>query len=185
MRSLEGKRTLVTGAASELGSAIVRAFVESGAMVVATGATDEQIETAIEALGLADSDDVITRALDESDLGSWWDLANLIAAFYDELDVFVHIPLVDSADSLSMGIDRMKRYLKNADNANPGEVCVVCVSHAGEPSANQAARELASEGSNIRVYSVAPDPSAKIADIVLDRMSSKGRPSTNLNRSPS
>jgi hypothetical protein len=185
MRSLEGKRTLITGAASEPGSAIVRAFVESGAMVVATGDTDEQIETAIEALGLADSDDVITRALDESDLGSWWDLANLIAAFYDELDVFVHIPRVESADSLSMGIDRMKQYLKNADDANPGEVCVVVVSHTGEPAADQTARELTSEGSNIRVYSVAPNASPKIADIVLDRVSKEGCPPPHLNRSMS
>jgi NAD(P)-dependent dehydrogenase (short-subunit alcohol dehydrogenase family) len=185
MKSLEGKRTLVTGAASELGSAIVRAFVESGAMVVATGATDEQIETAIEALGLADSDDVITRALDESDLGSWWDLANLIAAFYDELDVFVHIPLVESADSLSMGIDRMKQYLKNADDANPGEGSVVVVSGTGEPSANHAARELAHEGAKIRVYSVEPDAPTKTVDIILDLVSNKGRPSININRSTS
>ena len=186
MERLQGKRTLVTGAASELGSEIVRSFVESGAMVVATDATDEQIETAIEALGLADSDDVITRALDESSLGSWWDLANLIAAFYDELDVFVHIPEVESTDSLSMGIDRLKQYLKNADVSNPGEISVVVVSHTGELSANNATREFANEGSNIKVHSIEPQsPPSKLANIILDLVSNEGRPSTDINRSAS
>jgi hypothetical protein len=185
MRSLEGKRTLVTGAASELGSAVVRTFVENGAMVVATDTTDEQTETAIEALGLADSDDVITRALDEADLGSWWDLANLIAAFYDELDVFVHIGAVPPEDSLSMGIDRLKQYLKNADVSNPGEVSVVIVSCKGEPSANDAAREFTDEGSKIRVYSIEPDAPSKIANTVLGLVSNSGRPSTNINGSTS
>jgi hypothetical protein len=84
-----------------------------------------------------------------------------------------------------MGIDRMKQYLKNADDANPGEVCVVVVSHTGEPAADQTARELTSEGSNIRVYSVAPNASPKIADIVLDRVSKEGCPPPHLNRSMS
>lgn len=92
MKRMDGKRTLVTGAAGPMGRGLVQSFLENGATVMAVDETDEEIEASIEALGLAESDDVMTRGLDEAELGSWWDLANLIAAFYDELDVFVHIP---------------------------------------------------------------------------------------------
>lgn len=185
MKSLEGKQTLVTGAASELGSAVVRAFVEQGAMVVATDATDERIEAAIERLGLADSDAVITRELDESDLGSWWDLSNLIIAFYNELDIFVHIPQTESAESLSMAIDRLKQSLKNADIAKPGEGSVVVVSRDGEPSATHVARELAGEGLNLQVCSVEPGAASKVAAIVLNLVANKAGPSPEIERSTS
>ena len=88
-----------------------------------------------------------------------------------------------------MGIDRLKQYLKNADVSNPGEVSVVVVSCKGEPSAKDAEREFADEGSKIRVYSIEPDAPSKIADIVLDLVCNngrpKGRPSTSIDRSTS
>jgi NAD(P)-dependent dehydrogenase (short-subunit alcohol dehydrogenase family) len=156
MEGLEGKRTLVTAAASAVGSAVVRALVDAGAMVVAVDTTDERVEKAVAALGLADSDDVITRGLDASNLGSWWDLANLIAAFYDELDVFVYIPQNGSTDSLPMAIGRLKPYLLNADAARPESVAVIVVSAFDEEGLKQAASELAGEGSSIRVRRVEP-----------------------------
>jgi len=168
MKSMDGKRTLVTGAASALGSAVVRAFVENGARVLAVDATDERVESAVDALGLADSNDVITRGMDESDLGSWWDLANLIAAFYDELDAFVQVPQAESIDSLPMAIERLKQSLSSAEQANRGEVSIVVISSSAEESAHNAARELASEGSKIRVSALEPGVPDEIAANVVE-----------------
>jgi NAD(P)-dependent dehydrogenase (short-subunit alcohol dehydrogenase family) len=171
MKRMEGRRTLVTGAASPPGKEIVRAFVEHGAMVLAVDATDEKVEAAIDTLGLADSDDIITRGLDEQQLGSWWDLANLIAAFYHELDVFVHIPQIESTDSLPIAIDRLKQSLWNADDANPGGVSVVVISPSAEGSAKSAARDLSREKSKIRVDAVEPETPLAVAKIVLELVS--------------
>lgn len=174
MKRMEGKRTLVTGAASALGKAVVQVFVENGAMVIAADDTDEKVEKAIDALGLADSDEVITRGLDERALGSWWDLANLIAAFYHELDVFVHVPQIESVDSLAMATDRLKESLHNAVDAvdaNPGGVRVVVISSNAEESAMNAARNLARKGSNIPVNVVAPGTPHEVAKIVLELVS--------------
>ena len=174
MGCMEGRRTLIVGAASPIGSEIMRAFVGSGAMVLAVDATDEKIEAAVEALGMADSDQVITRELDESDLGSWWDLANLVDAFFDELDVFVYIPKIDTADSLSMAIDRLKQSLLNADQANPGGVSIVVISTSAEEPVNAAAGEFAREGSNIRVNALQPGAPNDVVAAVIEIVSGQG-----------
>jgi hypothetical protein len=182
MKRMEGKRTLVTGAASAHGKAVVQVFVENGAMVIAVDDSDEKVEKAVDALGLADSDEVITRELDEGALGAWWDLANLIAAFYHELDVFVHIPQNESVDSFPMAIDRLKESLHNvhdanyahdALNADPDGARVVVVSADAEASAMNAARDLAREGSNIPVNTVAPGTPHEVAKTVLELVSAE------------
>jgi NAD(P)-dependent dehydrogenase (short-subunit alcohol dehydrogenase family) len=109
MNRLEGKRALVTGGASEVGAAVVRALVEQGAMVVAVDTTDERIEQAVESLGIEDSEAVVTRGLDATDLVSWWDLANFVIAYYQELDVFVHIAECKCAKpALGLGIHELR-----------------------------------------------------------------------------
>lgn len=179
MKRMEGKRTLVTGAASAHGKAVVQVFVENGAMVIAVDDSDETVEKAVDALGLADSDEVITRGLDEGALGAWWDLANLIAAFYHELDVFVHIPQSESVDSFPMAIDRLKESLHNAHdahdalNADPDGARVVVISADAEASAMNAARDLAREGSNIPVNTVAPGTPHEVAKTVLELVSAE------------
>jgi NAD(P)-dependent dehydrogenase (short-subunit alcohol dehydrogenase family) len=168
MMTMEGKRTLVTGAASPMGREIVRVFVENGALVLAVDASDDKVEAAIDALDLPDSDDVITRGLDEEELGSWWDLANLIAAFYHELDVFVHIPQKGSTDSLALATDRLKEFLRNGDAANPGGVSVVVIASAATEAATNATRQLSGEGSNIRVEVVEPGTPHEVAKTVVE-----------------
>ena len=109
MNRLEGKRALVTGGASAVGSAVVRALVDQGAMVVAVDTTDERIEQAVESLGLEDSDAVVTRGLDAPDFLSWWDLANFVISYYQELDVFVHITECKCAKpALGLGIQELR-----------------------------------------------------------------------------
>lgn len=174
MQGLNGRQTLVTGAASPIGRAIVREFVEKGAMVVAVDATDDEVEKAIDDLGLSDADEVITRGLDDSDLGSWWDLANLIGAFYHELHVFVHIPQKQASESLPIAIDRLKESLKNADTASPGGVSIVVVSEDSDDLAEKTARDLAEAQSNIRVSSLKPGPPSEVAKAIAKRVSIEG-----------
>lgn len=175
MNRMAGKRTLVTGVASPIGSAVVRALVEAGARVLATDATDESVEAAIAALDLDENDDVITRGLDESALGSWWDLANLIAAFYDELDVFVHIPQHDAGTSLPLAVDRLKQALWNAEDANPGGPCLVLVAPSGEGPAAAAEQALARDGSKFRVHVVEPETPVRVAARVVEWVGGLGR----------
>jgi len=166
-------RTLITGAASPLGAALTQAFVDEGARILATDATDESVEAAMAALGLGDCDEVITRGHDDAALGAWWDLANLIAAFYDQLDVFVHMPRQQADASLPLAIRRLKQALWNAEDAAPGSACVVVVAPGSAAVASDAEAALARDGATIPVHAVEPDASPaavrRIVDLVVAR----------------
>ncbi len=171
MKELDGKQTLVTGAATETGRAIVQSFTEKGARVIAVDTTDDAVEQAIEELGLAEADEVITRGLDDSDLGSWWDLSNLIAAFYHNLDVFVHIPQGQPSESLPIAVDRLKQSLIHADQAVPGGVSVVVVSSGADETVRQVASQLTEEASRIRLSALVPSAPIDTAKAVVERVS--------------
>lgn len=203
MQRLDGKRALVTGAASEIGSAIVRAFVEQGAMVVAVDQDEEEVEKAVASLGLDDPDDVVARDLDATDLASWWDLANFAGSYFHALDVFVHfggargeaaapkttrdlsMQELDGAQSLgarslSIAVNRLHEYLRNAANDTEDGASVIVVSppcgEAGPDLPQSAARaaldgmvasmarEFRSEGSKIRVNAIHPGCGDRVAD---------------------
>jgi hypothetical protein len=172
---MANRRTLITGAASPLGAALVRAFVDEGARVLATDASDERVEQAMAALGLDDCDEVITRGHDESSLGAWWDLSNLIAAFYDQLDVFVHVPQLQPGASLPLAIGRLEQALWNAEEAAPGGTCVVVVAPGSASAAKQAEAALARDGAAIRVHAIEPEAPAEVARRVVDLVVDQGR----------
>jgi len=176
MDGIEGRQTLVTGAATPVGRAVVEDLVAAGARVIAVDATDETVEQAIEELGLADADEVITRGLDEGELGSWWDLSNLIAAFYHELDAFVHIPKGPTRESLPKAVDRLKLALQNAELSEPGRVSIVVVSSDAEETLRSVANQLTEEGSGIRVSALEPGEPSATAKSVLERISIEGSP---------
>jgi NAD(P)-dependent dehydrogenase (short-subunit alcohol dehydrogenase family) len=178
MAEIKGMQTLVTGAATEVGRAVVRAFVESGARVIAVDTTDEEVERAIDELGLADADEVITRGLDDRDLGSWWDLSNLIAAFYHELDALVHIPQGTAGESLPFAVDRLKESLAYADLASPGAASIVLLASAADETAKatleDVASRLAEEGSGVCVSALEQAAPNDTAAAVVERVSSGG-----------
>jgi NAD(P)-dependent dehydrogenase (short-subunit alcohol dehydrogenase family) len=174
VKRLDGRTALVTHAAGDIGSAIVAAFAEHGATVIATDSTDERVERAVESLGLQDSIDVVTRSLDVSQLAAWWDLANFVVGFVDELDVLVHSPGVEekaqaaSAESLRMAVDRLHKPLVDAANARDAGSSVIVIS---PPSADAAvselaksmAQEFADAGLNIRVNAIHPGSPREVA----------------------
>jgi len=146
MQRLDGMRALVSGGASEIGSQIVRGLLEHGASLVAVDSTDQRIEEAIAALGLDDPDEVVTRGLDATDLGSWWDLANLIDAYFHALDLFVHVTepraakparelgidewrlaQAASGESFLMAIGRLQRCLIEAGKESAAGACVIAI----------------------------------------------------------
>jgi NAD(P)-dependent dehydrogenase (short-subunit alcohol dehydrogenase family) len=165
---MESRRTLITGVASPVGTALLQAFLAEGARVLATDAEEARVEEQVAALGLEDCDDVITRGLDDSSLGSWWDLSNLIAAFYDELDVFVHVPEHDAASSLPLAIDRLKQALWNAADSGPDGACVVLIAGSSEAALERAGRELARDGAPVRIHAVEPGTPASVAKRVVE-----------------
>ena len=174
MAGIEGKQTLVTGAASEVGRAIVQALVAEGARVIAVDTTDEAAEQATLELGLADADEVITRGLDDSDLGGWWDLSNLIAAFYHELDAFVHLPQGRASESLPLAVDRLKAAFANAAEAEPGRVSIVVVARDADEAASSAASKLRNEGLEVRLHALEPGDPDATAKTVVERICSGG-----------
>ena len=171
MHAMNGQRSLITGAASPIGLELVRAFVDRGATVIAVDSDEEKLEVAVAALGLADSEDVITRGLDASGLGSWWDLANLVTAFYYELDVFIHVSQGPAQDSLALAIDRLGQSLRNAEATNPEAVRIVVVASDAGPAADQARHALAAAGSAIPVAGLEPGSAPEVCKRVLQIVS--------------
>lgn len=91
MQDLKEVSALVSGAASAVGSEVVRELVSRGAAVVAADTSEELVDEAIAKLGLESVDEIFTHALEGGDVVSWWDLANLIAAYLPALNLFVHV----------------------------------------------------------------------------------------------
>ena len=91
MQDLEEVNALVSGAASAVGSEVVRELVSRGASVVAADSSEELVDEAIAKLGLDNADEIFTHALEGGDVVSWWDLANLIGSYLPALNLFVHV----------------------------------------------------------------------------------------------
>jgi hypothetical protein len=159
-RTLEGRQTVVTGAASPAGRAIVAALAREGAMVIATDVTDGRVEQAMAAIGLAEADEVITRRLEETRLGSWWDLANLVDAYYHALDLLVHVPAGDVSASLPHAVARLEHALANAEVEGRGRASVLVVSDAAGAGTAEAARALAAPGHGVALRVLPADPIA-------------------------
>jgi NAD(P)-dependent dehydrogenase (short-subunit alcohol dehydrogenase family) len=180
VKHLEGKTALVTHAAGEIGSAIVREFVAQGATVIATDSTDERVEDAVASLGLQDSIDVVTRSLDVGQLAAWWDLANFVVGFVDELDVLVHCPGSEEqaprarVESLRMAVERLQQPLVDAANDREAGSSIIVISPPSSDApgsdvaahdaataaiselAKSMAQEFSDAGLNIRVNSIRP-----------------------------
>jgi NAD(P)-dependent dehydrogenase (short-subunit alcohol dehydrogenase family) len=154
MQDLEEVSALVSGAASAVGSEIVRELVSRGAKVLAADSSEELVDEAIARLGLDNADEIFTHALEGCDLVSWWDLANLIAAYLPSLNLFVHVAeekppvpvrtlnesaLSDaqavSTASLLTAVARLEKYLIVASEEDAIGACVVAVLPAADDDA--------------------------------------------------
>jgi meso-butanediol dehydrogenase / (S,S)-butanediol dehydrogenase / diacetyl reductase len=86
---LEGKITLVTGAASGIGLAIAERFAGQGALVVAIDRAGDQLNAAVEALpGPAQGHRAVV--MDVTEEAGWEDIAERIASDFGRLDVLVN-----------------------------------------------------------------------------------------------
>ena len=154
MENLEGVCALVTGGAGEVGSEVIRELVKRGASVLAADSTEERIDEAIARLGLDDPEEIFTHALEGGDVVSWWDLANLIGAYFNTLNFFVHIAepsrsvpvrtlALDalreaqavSTDSFLTAMARLEKYLIEASAEDRVGACVVAVVHSADGDA--------------------------------------------------
>ena len=115
MKDLSGVCALVSGGASAVGSEVIRELVSRGASVLAVDSTDERIEEAIAKLDLENSDEIFTHALEGGDLVSWWDLGNLIAAYFHTLNLFVHVAEpTPSVPARTLGLDVLREAEKTS-----------------------------------------------------------------------
>jgi hypothetical protein len=131
----------------------------------------------MEAIGLGDADEVITRGLDEASLGSWWDLANLIAAYYHALDVFVHVPAGAPATSMPMAIARLGEALANAEAESPGGSAIYVVSEDAGAASPELLRALERVDPGIPLEVVHPGPADAVVSQILDRVAGPVSPS--------
>ena len=158
MKDLDGVCALVSGGASAVGSEVIRELVHRGASVLAVDSTEERIEEAIAKLSLENPDEIFTHALEGGDLVSWWDLGNLIAAYFHTLNLFVHVaepaPSVPartlaldvlreaektSFDSFLTAVARLEKYLVAASEEDEVGANVVAVQpSAGDRSNDEA-----------------------------------------------
>ncbi len=152
MESLEGIRFLVTGAASPIGSALLEEFARGGASLLAADADEDELDAAI--ARLAEPDDVFSHVLEGDDVVSWWDLTNLVAAYFHCLNVFIHIarPLPEvpvralrpdalgaamsaTVESFITAIARLEKYLVEAAREDRfGAYAVIVVPFDSRPS---------------------------------------------------
>ena len=158
MKNLNGVCALVSGGASAVGSEVIRELVNRGASVLAVDSTEERIEEAIAKLDLENPDEIFTHALEGGDLVSWWDLGNLIAAYFHTLNLFVHVaeptPSVPartlgldalreaektSCDSFLTAVARLEKYLVAASEEDEVGANVVAV----QPSAGDRSKDEA------------------------------------------
>ena len=149
MKKLESVCALVSGAASPIGSALMRELTRGGASVLAADSSEEVLESAVEQLD--EPDEVFSHVLEGGDVVSWWDLANLVGAYFNTLNVFVHIaePIapvpvrtlgVDalraaqsaSTDSFVTAIARLEKYLVEASREDEIGARVVAVVPSSE-----------------------------------------------------
>ena len=115
MKNLEGVCALVSGGASAVGSEVIRELVNRGASVLAVDSAEERIDEAIAKLGLENPDEIFTHALEGGDLVSWWDLGNLIAAYFHTLNLFVHVAEpTPSAPARTLGLDVLREAEKTS-----------------------------------------------------------------------
>ena len=115
MKDLDGVCALVSGGASAVGSEVIRELVHRGASVLAVDSTEERIEEAIAKLGLENPDEIFTHALEGGDLVSWWDLGNLIAAYFHTLNLFVHVAEpTTSVPARTLGLDVLREAEKTS-----------------------------------------------------------------------
>ena len=94
---LEGKVTLVTGAARGIGAAIARRFTDEGARVLVTDADDDGVRHVATELGAQ------ARGQDVTDEAAWQEVADWAVETHDHVDVLVNnaglflaAPLVDT-----------------------------------------------------------------------------------------
>lgn len=145
MQNLDGVCALVSGSASEIGSEVIRELANRGASVLAADSTEERVQEALAALGLADADEIFAHALEGGDVVSWWDLANLIGSYFHTLHLFVHVAdRVPGAAVRGLGVDalreaqtstesfltamsRLEKYLIAATEESDLGACVVAV----------------------------------------------------------
>jgi len=151
MQDLKDVSALVSGAASPVGTEVVRELASRGAKVLAADSSEELLDEAIAKLGLDHADEIFTHELEGSDFVSWWDLANLVAAYLPSLHFFVHVgdekpsvpvrtlkesALVEaqaaSTNSLLTAMGRLEKYFTAASEEDAIGACVVAVLPAAD-----------------------------------------------------
>ena len=137
---------LVSGAASEIGMETVRILAGQGASVLAVDSNEEKVQAAIESLDLQKPEDVLVSELEGGDFFSWYDLGNLIGAYFNTLNVFVHIGASSlgesartlnvealrqaeaaSSDSFITAVGFLDKFFVAAAEENPEGACVIAV----------------------------------------------------------
>jgi nucleoside-diphosphate-sugar epimerase len=148
MKNISGVCALVSGGASAVGSEVIRELVKRGASVLAVDSTEERIEEAIAKLGLENPDEIFTHALEGGDLVSWWDLGNLIAAYFHTLNLFVHVAEpTPSVPARTLGLDALREAEKTSSDSFLTAVArlekyLVAASEEDEVGANVVAVQL-------------------------------------------
>ena len=114
--------------------------------MLAVDSSEEELDAAIASLDLRKPDEILTSELEAGDLFSWYDLGNLIASYFDTLNVFVHIgesspgesartlgveavrkAQTTSSDSFLTAIGLLDKYLVTAAEENPEGACAIAV----------------------------------------------------------
>ena len=115
MQNLEGVCAVVSGAAGEVGSQVIRGLAERGASILAVDASEEMVEEAIAKLGLDSPDEIFVSALEGRDVVSWWDLANLVGSYFKTLNLFVHIAEPCPAESArTLSVESLRQAQTNS-----------------------------------------------------------------------
>lgn len=104
MNRLENKVCIITGAASGMGLAAVKLFLEEGAKIMAIDRDGEALENEMKAIG---SEDLLYQIMNITDENGWKEAVEKTAAHFGKIDILInnagcsaHIKLMDSTVDL-------------------------------------------------------------------------------------
>src|SRR5918997_3780945 len=90
-RSIDGKRALVTGAASGMGRATAHLFADEGARVAVVDLGQERVDAVVEGIrGTHGEDAAIGVVTDVADLGALHQLMDTVVGAFGGLDILVN-----------------------------------------------------------------------------------------------
>ena len=111
-RSIDGKRALVTGAASGMGRATAHLFADEGARVAVVDLGQDRVDAVVEEIRAAHGDDAaIGVVTDVADLGALHALVETVVGAFGGLDILVNNAGVALADEHPAGRGRLPHQL--------------------------------------------------------------------------